>query len=95
MTHPNIKAVKEIDSKMTYILNDNMKSDQEKMEEYSKNLDCYLRNFKNALEVPKRDHYKTPPWKDQPVLRFLHEAAAGTNITSHQAIIISQMNLQC
>lgn len=55
LTHPNIKAVKEIDSKMTSILNDNMKSDQEKIEEYSTNLDSYLRNFKNALEVPKRD----------------------------------------
>ena len=40
-------------------------------------------------------HYKTPPWKDQPVLPFLSEAAAGTNITSHQVIIISQMNLRC
>ena len=40
-------------------------------------------------------HYKTPLWKDQPVLPFLSEAAAGTNITSHQLIIISQMNLRC
>ena len=32
--------------------------------------------------VNKR-HYKTPPWKDQPVLPFLSEAAAGKNITSH------------
>lgn len=55
LTHPNIKTVREIDNKMTQILNNNYKSDQEKIEEYSSNLDSYLRNFKNALEVPKKE----------------------------------------
>ena len=55
LVHPNIKAVKEIDNKMSSILNDSTKSDHQKIDEYSSNLDSYLRNFKNALEVPKRD----------------------------------------
>ena len=42
-----------------------------------------------------KKHYKTPPWKGQPVLPFLSESAAGTNITSHQVIIILQMILRC
>ena len=55
LVHPNIKAVKETDNKMSSILNDSTKSDHQKIDEYSSNLDSYLRNFKNALEVPKRD----------------------------------------
>lgn len=54
-THPNIKTVKKIDSKMSDILNNNHKTDREKIEEYSENLDSYLRNFKNALDIPKRE----------------------------------------
>ena len=55
LVHPNIKAVKTIDNKMSSILNDDKKSDLQKIEEYSTNLESYLRNFKNALEISKRD----------------------------------------
>ena len=55
LVHPNIKAVKQIDHEMSSILNDSEKSDQQKVDEYSSNLDSYLRNFKNALQVTKQD----------------------------------------
>lgn len=55
LVHPNIKAVKQIDRVMSSILNDSEKSDQQKVDEYSSNLDSYLRNFKNALQVTKQD----------------------------------------
>ena len=55
LVHPNIKAVKEIDNKISSILNDDLKSDQQKVDEYSSKLDSYLRNFRNALEVTKKD----------------------------------------
>ena len=55
LVHPNIKAVKEIDNKISSILNDDLKSDQQKVDEYSSKLDSYLRSFRNALEVTKKD----------------------------------------
>ena len=55
LVHPNIKAVKQIDRDMSSILNDSEKSDQQKVDEYSSKLDSYLRNFRNALEVTKKD----------------------------------------
>ena len=42
LVHPNIKAVKEIDNKMSSILNDSTKSDHQKIDEYSSNLDSSL-----------------------------------------------------
>lgn len=39
LVHQNIKAVKDIDDKMSSILNDSTKTDHQKIEEYSTNFD--------------------------------------------------------
>lgn len=54
-THPNIKAAKRIDSEIKTILEDSEMNDSKKMEEYNSKLDSYMRNFRNALEIPRRD----------------------------------------
>ena len=42
LVHPNIKTVKEIDNKMSSILNDSTKSYHQNIDEYSSNLDSSL-----------------------------------------------------
>lgn len=53
LAHPNIKAVKKIDSDISGILKDPKLNDTEKMDAYASQLDSYIRNFRNALEVPR------------------------------------------
>ena len=65
------------------------------LESEGSNGSLFSNGWFQCFPVQKIVHYKTPPWKDQPVLPFLSEAAAGTNITSHQVIIISQITLRC
>lgn len=55
LQHPNVKAVQNIDNKISKIFHNSASSDVEKMDEYNGQLDSYIRNFRNALEVPKRD----------------------------------------
>lgn len=55
LTHPNVKALKEIDNKIDSILQETTASDVEKLDEYNSELDSYKRNFRKAIEVPRKD----------------------------------------
>lgn len=54
-THPNVKAVGELDNEMKKILSDEKLTDFEKVEQYNSKLESYLQNFRSAIETPKRE----------------------------------------
>lgn len=55
LQHPNVKAFKEIDSKIDTILNKQSTSETEKLDEYNSNIDSYKRNFRNAIGKSRKD----------------------------------------
>lgn len=55
LAHPNVKAVKSIGKQMTDALEDDKLTDVEKIAAYTSHLDSYIRNFRNALQVPRQN----------------------------------------
>lgn len=55
LVHPNVKRVNKIDQEMTGILNDDVQSDYDKMQQYASKLDSYLRNIRLALTKSTKD----------------------------------------
>ena len=86
LTHPNVKVLKEIDTKIDDILKEPATSDVEKLDQYNSNLDRYKRNFRNAIETSRKDAFLADPIPRESNLQTLKlptQSASESNSNAH------------
>ena len=86
LTHPNVKVLKEMDTKIDDILKEPATSDVEKLDQYNSNLDRYKRNFRNAIETSRKDAFLADPIPRESNLQTLKlptQSASESNSNAH------------